>query len=1118
MATVIAETKTTPKVSVAPAQVKLVAREDSCQAIAEICGENSNSPELVLCGDTTLITDTERTGVKNVWAENPARPGEVALSAPGVIVTREEIKDAFERLKGVSVSDPSFAESFRTILSIPEALSDFAEELIAACYSETSLRLRSPAYMPEGRVHIAPDQSCLVLEGEDYVAKISLQTTGSEPQLASVIRKSELDEQALVRDPEFRIASEDANGWPLFNGKLVLQHSGGDLIISRSKDMQPVLQVAATGYALEPLHKGTIVVAARDGTLTEYSLSGLTNGVEIKREIRKGDAADHCENVQFDSTGKVLVVTTERKNGAHEASFVSVQEGTTHCIVPVGRADEVQLARDGTLFVGARGNVFRTNLRAFLEAQELSAHGDTDAAFNQHLRSVIQEADIEPTSTPSNDDSPEGTTAGQQNPSEALVERFGGKISEATEQQLTIISRQIETLKNRPDFAPVPDIFIPVENLITARETQLAAESFIDRLSVLTDGLGGFVQVTDVKRGKAVLAEFKEWRSGALIDDESLAAALTEMSTRCESAYADALNKIQATLKVTAESRVGELARKLSFVHSFPEFDAAQATFQGGDYHELCELLLDTHFKEKMQGRIDTALAEKRVSLESQSSNLRTERDEHAKTQEENLRALCGRTLESLSRVATPQSLEVWQKSNALYQEFNTLLVGAPHHLAIELRASLEQALTEKRRAFGAVGLGHFAEYVKDGQATFGKQKLAVFPGYSGLAIPTVVPSHIGSPLGKLRFTGIGGMAYQPDAELVPIQIDHPSTKEAIATYRPEALSAFAHRVRTVPLARPTWRITPWVEENLEKLAWAINLVQKRGQGLVIIESEPGLGKNILLEMLACATNRELLTQPFYKQMTIDDLTFMATLNDNNTELVPAKFFNYVQTPGAIVFLDEFSAASDALQKKLNGLFTQDRTLSVSFGDDAKADRSTIFIAAINPLGTGGTNALNEDLKSRSIRVRLSFPEFTEKVGTTTRFRSDEAEILYQYVDCLKELTIDEFRACWNKTVNSDRSAGVDQLLTAPRVKAIQNLKTAIEVANKVREAAKATARGNAVAIPISFTWGMRQQEFIAAALNYSDDIKEVMQSVILSNVDNPTEEMAIEGMIKACT
>jgi MoxR-like ATPase len=707
---------------------------------------------------------------------------------------------------------------------------------------------------------------------------------------------------------------------------------------------------------------------------------------------------------------------------------------------------------------------------------------------------------------------------GQLGPSEALIERFGDDISQATEQQLTIICRQIETLKSRPDLAFAPDIFNPVENLIAARQTQLTANTFQERLSVLADGLGGFVQVTDVKRGKAVLAEFKEWRSQALIVDESLAAALTEVSTRCESAYADALNKIQATLKVTVESRVGELARKLSFVHSFPEFDSAQATFQGGDYHELCELLLDTHFKEGMQGRIDTALAEKRASLESQSSNFRNERDERAKTQEENLRALCGNALESLSRVATPQSLEVWQKSNALYQEFNTSLVGAPQHLAVELRASFEQALTEKQRAFGAVGLGHFAEYVKDGQATFGKQKLAVFPGYSGLAIPTVVPSHIGSPLGKLRFTGIGGMAYQPAAEQLPIQIDHPRTKEAIAKYRPEALSAFAHRVRAVPLARPTWRITPWVEENLEKLAWAINLVQKRGQGLVILESEPGLGKNILLEMLACATNRELLTQPFYKQMTIDDLTFMATLNDNNTELVPAKFFNYVQTPGAIVFLDEFSAASDALQKKLNGLFTQDRTLSVSFGDDAKADRSTIFIAAINPLGTGGTNALNEDLKSRSIRVRLSFPQFKETVGTTTRFRSDEAEILYQYVDCLKELTIDEFRACWNRTVNNDRSAGVDQLLTAPRVKAIENLKIAIEVANKVRAAAKETARGATVAIPISFTWGMRQQEFIAAALNYSDDIKAVMQSVILSNVDNSTEEMAIEGMITACT
>jgi MoxR-like ATPase len=225
-----------------------------------------------------------------------------------------------------------------------------------------------------------------------------------------------------------------------------------------------------------------------------------------------------------------------------------------------------------------------------------------------------------------------------------------------------------------------------------------------------------------------------------------------------------------------------------------------------------------------------------------------------------------------------------------------------------------------------------------------------------------------------------------------------------------------------------------------------------------------------------------------------------------------------VQTPGAIVFLDEFSAASDALQKKLNGLFTQDRTLSVSFGDDAKADRSTIFIAAINPLGTGGTNALNEDLKSRSIRVKLSFPEFKETVGGKSRLRSDEAEILYQYIECLKELTIDEFRACWNKVVNKEGPASVDQLLTKERVKAVENMKVAIDVANKVRAAAKETARGATVAIPVYFTWGMRQQEYIAAALNFSDDVKKVMRDVILPNVDNPTEEHAIEEMITACT
>jgi MoxR-like ATPase len=302
------------------------------------------------------------------------------------------------------------------------------------------------------------------------------------------------------------------------------------------------------------------------------------------------------------------------------------------------------------------------------------------------------------------------------------------------------------------------------------------------------------------------------------------------------------------------------------------------------------------------------------------------------------------------------------------------------------------------------------------------------------------------------------------------------------------------------------------VEKNLEKIAWAVNLVQRRGQGLVILESEPGLGKNILLEMLACATNRELLVQPFNKGMTLDDLTFMATLNNNNTELVPAKFFNYIQTPGALVFLDEFSAASDGLQKKLNALFTQDRTLAVSFGDDAKADPSTIFIAAINPFGTGGTNALNQDLKSRSIRVRLSMPP----LKVDNRFTSDEAEIIYQYVDALRELTNEQFRKCWNKVTNRQSSSDVDKLLTPQRMKAINNLHIAIKVANQVRDAAKHTAQGASVAVPITTTWGMREQEFIAAALNYSENIQQVMEQIVLPNIEDPVEEAAVRSIIVA--
>jgi MoxR-like ATPase len=215
----------------------------------------------------------------------------------------------------------------------------------------------------------------------------------------------------------------------------------------------------------------------------------------------------------------------------------------------------------------------------------------------------------------------------------------------------------------------------------------------------------------------------------------------------------------------------------------------------------------------------------------------------------------------------------------------------------------------------------------------------------------------------------------------------------------------------------------------------------------MIVESEAGTGKNFKCDILGHLTNREVFDISCNEHMEKEDLLFSPEINNDGTFRRPSKLVQGLQTPGAIIVLDEVNTLKPGVSKLLNPLLDGRRYINDAQLGKVHAHPTVLIVGLMNPRYYRGTRELPQEQISRAI---ITSDEYSQS--------SEEAFLISKYLDgALANLTSEEFENYRNQYVIKGDT---------PNNKTVSNtfldLDKVVKVAKKVREEYSKTMKGDA--------------------------------------------------------
>jgi len=267
---------------------------------------------------------------------------------------------------------------------------------------------------------------------------------------------------------------------------------------------------------------------------------------------------------------------------------------------------------------------------------------------------------------------------------------------------------------------------------------------------------------------------------------------------------------------------------------------------------------------------------------------------------------------------------------------------------------------------------------------------------------------------------------------------------------------------------------------------------QQYKQWILIVRSEAGTWKNFKCDILGHLMNREIFDVSCNQYMEKEDLLFSPEIDDNGTYRRPSKFVQWLQTPGAIVVLDEINTLKPWVAKLLNPLLDGRRYINDPQVGRIYAHPSVIFVWLMNPEYYRGTQPLNQEIISRA---RMTDDDYAPA--------AEEAFAISKYLDgSLWKLSEDEFKHYRNEYIDKQQT---------PNDKSIYNvfmaLSKVVRVAAKIREVYSATMRGNAASEKeLNYVFTQRDGNYVIQDFNYTKDIKKSIEDVVLKKIPTPEE------------
>ena len=296
----------------------------------------------------------------------------------------------------------------------------------------------------------------------------------------------------------------------------------------------------------------------------------------------------------------------------------------------------------------------------------------------------------------------------------------------------------------------------------------------------------------------------------------------------------------------------------------------------------------------------------------------------------------------------------------------------------------------------------------------------------------------------------------------------------------------------------PDWK-SYWIEDlatqkSLGEFAEMSKMQLELKEGMISLEGHAGTGKDVLVQMFANKAKRPLYSFDCTKWTTEFDLSQDVSLASEEGASFTVKedsvIVKALETPGAILYFNEFNAMPEQAQIFLHSLFDAKRqvTLKTSSGRIVKADPTVIICSSMNP-GYPGTNHPQFATRSRMIPLKLAFPGFEKEDHT---YDSSEALRIARSVKSLQELTYNpdmdenEFAKLWDNYINKGVSNGN---MTPERKFDLEVIFALITFANQLREGFinKISKKAGRKTFTISQPFTLREMRRCAYVLSHMD-------------------------------
>jgi len=236
----------------------------------------------------------------------------------------------------------------------------------------------------------------------------------------------------------------------------------------------------------------------------------------------------------------------------------------------------------------------------------------------------------------------------------------------------------------------------------------------------------------------------------------------------------------------------------------------------------------------------------------------------------------------------------------------------------------------------------------------------------------------------------------------------------------------------------PEWE-SHWVndqqtEKDLEDMASAFKMQLDLQEGILNLQGHAGTGKDVRMKMFCANTHRTYFGIDCSKWTTEFELSQDVSLDVKEGASVTVRDDSAVlagiQTPGAVVYFNEFRNMPQQAQVFLHSLADEKRglTLKTSGGKFVKALHSVLLASSENP-GYPETFEPQFATKSRRVSLEVGYPPLTRKPDAGDRnpnppYDASEALRIARGVDSLSDLTYEaslernEFVKMWDRYVN----------------------------------------------------------------------------------------------------